>query len=62
MITTCFDIREKNFQEFSKERLKEILELTNETNFDLIYYYKNMSRKKFYGFDNAINVSKKIRE
>ena len=47
---------EKIFQNLFKERLDEIIELTDETNFDrLIYYFKgDCSRKKFDSFKNEI--------
>ena len=47
---------EKIFQNLFKERLDEIIELTDETNFDrLIYYFKgDFSRKKFDSFKNEI--------
>ena len=47
---------EKIFQSLFKERLDEIIELTDETNFDrLIYYFKgDCSRKKFDSFKNEI--------
>ena len=39
--------RKEIFDKAAKERFEEITELTNETNFDdLIYYYKNMSRRR----------------
>ena len=42
------------------ERLEEIPEFTNETNFDnLIYNYKSMSRKRLNDFDDAIKLLKK---
>ena len=48
---------EKIFQNLFKERLEEIIQLTDETNFDrLIYYFKDdCSRKKFDSFKNEIN-------
>ena len=47
---------EKIFQNLFKERLDEIIELTDETNFDrLIDYFKgDCSRKKFDSFKNEI--------
>ena len=47
---------EKIFQNLFKERLDEIIELTDETNFDrLIHYFKgDCSRKKFDSFKNEI--------
>ena len=47
---------EKIFQNLFKERLDEIIELTDETNFDrFIYYFKgDCSRKKFDSFENEI--------
>ena len=49
---------EKIFQNLFKERLDEIIELTDETNFDrLIYYFKgDCSRKKFDSFKNVIKL------
>ena len=49
---------EKIFQNLFKERLDEIIELTDETNFDrLIYYFKgDCSRKKFDSFKNGIKL------
>ena len=42
-----------------KERLDEITELNNETSFhDLIYYYRNMCRKRFNHLENGIDDMK----
>ena len=51
------------FYKFVKKIFKEKAELTNETNFDnLIYYYKNMSKKRFNDLDNVIKLFEKIED
>ena len=51
--------RKEIFEELVKERFDEIIELTNETNFDdLIYHFKgNTARKRFNDFKNEIKLS-----
>ena len=48
------------FEEIVRGRFDEIIELTNETNFnDLIYYFKG--RKRFDDFENRITFFQKIK-
>ena len=45
------------FLKLNERKTCKIQESPNETNFDhLIYYYKNMSRKRFNDFNNAIKL------
>ena len=49
------------FEELVKERFDEMKELSDEINQnDLIYHFKgNTARKRFYGFNNAIEFLRK---
>ena len=49
--------KKKMFLKLNERKTCKIQESPNETNFDhLIYYYKNMSRKRFNDFNNAIKL------
>ena len=49
----------KIFENLFKKRFDEIIELTDETNFDdLTYYFKNGKRKRFDDFKNGIIFEK----
>ena len=51
------------FEELVKERFDEIIELTDETNFDdLMYHFKrNTAKKRFNDFENEIKLFEKIK-
>ena len=52
--------KEDKFYKFVKKIFKEKTGLTNETTFDnLVYHYKNMSKKRFNDLDNVIKLFKK---
>ena len=52
--------KERKVVKLVKERFEEIAEFTNETSLDdLIYYYKNMGRKRLNDFNNATKLKKR---
>ena len=59
----CKSVCKEIFEKLVKERIDEVIELTDEINQNgLIYYFKgNISRKRFDDFTNGIKLFEKIR-